>query len=307
MANKRTLYGYISIVLAVILWGASFVWSKELLNSHFGVFTILSCRIVIACLALMIIFLPNRKIERIRKGDYKLFFTLALFEPFLYFLGENFGLKYVSSSFAAMIVALIPIFVALTMHFVFKDILKKELIIGVFASIFGVVLMSIGSSTGETSIKGVLLLSLAVLTAAAYTVSLQTLIKRGYSPVSITFWQNALALVYFIPCFFIFDFSHISEYLWTPNNIFNLVCLGVLCSAGAYAFYSNAARLLSITKISIFTNIIPVITIILAVSIGQESLTLMKSTGIVIAVLGVIFSQSSVLSKNKTKSNINES
>ncbi len=295
--EKRKLYGYISIILSAILWGASFVWSKGLLNDGFPVFTIVTIRIIIASVILLLIFATTKKLEKIRRKDLGVFFLLAFLEPFLYFIGENGGLKYVSSSFASMMIALIPIFVAFTMYFVFKEKLRKELLFGVIASILGVVMMSYGEEETLVSFKGIMLLMLAVLTAAAYSVTLQVLIKRGYGPVTITTWQNILALVFFVPCFFIFDFKTSLELHWTAKNIIDLICLGVLCSAGAYGFYSNAAKMLSVSKIAIFTNLIPVVTIIIAVSVGQENVTLLKALGILIAVSGVIFSQSNIFKK----------
>ena len=55
--------------------------------------------------------------------------------------------------------------------------------------------------------------------------------------------------------------------------------------------YSYAAKHISITKLSVFTNAIPIVTICGAALLGQEALTLQKFVGIAIVVAGVVLSQ----------------
>lgn len=55
-------------------------------------------------------------------------------------------------------------------------------------------------------------------------------------------------------------------------------------------------------KVSVFTNAIPVVTIIFAVSMGQETLTWPKAAGILIVVGGLVLSQS-VLGKKERYEN----
>jgi drug/metabolite transporter (DMT)-like permease len=297
--NKNLLYGYIAICISVVLWGISFVWTKGLLNNNFPVFTIVTVRIITASIFLFIIFKINKGLEKIRKKDIKTFFLLALFEPFLYFIGEDFGLKYVDASFAAIIIALIPIVTTITLHFFYKDKLKIELLIGAIISVTGVVIMSLSkNNTFDFSVKGLMLLLLAVVTAAGYSVILQKLLK-SYGPVTITTYQNIFAIVFYLPMFFIFDFKSFSSLNWSFSNVRDLLCLAILCSAVAYALYSYSAKVISVAKVSIFTNLIPIITIIFSYLIGQETISFNKVLGIIIVVLGVILSQSNIINKKK--------
>ena len=52
--------------------------------------------------------LATKKFEKIKPKDYLLFFFSSFFNPFLYFIGENYGLDKVSASVSAFIVATIP-------------------------------------------------------------------------------------------------------------------------------------------------------------------------------------------------------
>ena len=55
--------------------------------------------------------------------------------------------------------------------------------------------------------------------------------------------------------------------------------------------YSYSAKILSVIKVSIFTNAIPIVTIIVAIILGQETFSISKVLGIVIVVLGLLLSQ----------------
>lgn len=291
MENKNTLSGYIAISFSMLFWGFSFVWTKQLLNADFPVFTIVLFRLVFASAIFVTLFKLQHKLEKIQKGDFKYFLLLSLFEPFLYFIGEDFGLKYVDASFAAVIIALIPIIVTVTMHFVEKEQLRWELLLGTVVSIVGIALMTFGAgSTLHFSLKGFLLLSIALFSAAGYSVLLSRLL-RSYSPITITTTQNYMAIFFYLPFVLLFDLKHWGTIAWSGSAIVNLLCLAVFCSAGAYMLYSYAAKQVSITKISVFTNAIPIVTMIVAAIIGQEVFTMQKLMGIVVVVAGVILSQ----------------
>lgn len=291
MKKQNLLFGYLAISIAMLFWGISFVWTKQLLIAGFPVFTIVFFRLIVSSAFLFSFFKWQDKLEKIRTGDWKWFFLLSLFEPFLYFIGEDFGLKYVDASFAAVIIALIPIAVTFTMHFVEKEPLHWKMLLGIVVSVFGVGLMSIGpDNTFSFSSKGFLLLMLAVASASGYSVLLARLLKH-YGPVSITTYQNMISILYYLPFVCVFDMRHFSSLTWNFSTVGSLLCLAILCSSGAYVLYSYAAKEISISKVSVFTNAIPIVTILFASMMGQETCSVQKIIGIVVVVGGVVFSQ----------------
>lgn len=291
MKKNNTLLGYVAIMFSMLFWGISFVWTKQLLNADFPVCTIVLFRLLIASVIFVTFFKLRGKLERIRHGDVRQFLLLAFFEPFLYFIGEDFGLKYVDASFASVMIALIPIVVSVTMYFCEHEPLSWRLLVGTLISIFGIGLMSFNpSNTLSFSWKGFSLLLVALFAAGGYSVLLVRLLKN-YGPVTVTTYQNLMAIPLYLPLVCVFDLHHWSAIQWTFSSVFNLVCLAVFCSAGAYMLYSYAAKQISITKLSVFTNAIPIVTIIIASLLGLEVFTARKFIGIFIVVLGVLFSQ----------------
>jgi len=291
MKNHNTFTGYVAISLSMLFWGVSFVWTKQLLNSGFPVFTIVFFRLLLASAIFVTLFKLQHRLQKIQKGDFKLFFLLSLFEPFLYFIGEDFGLKHVDASFAAVIIALIPIVVSVTMYFVEKEPLHWWLLAGTLISIVGIALISSGGAGLHTiSITGLAFLSLSLLAAGGYSVLLTRLIQK-YSPITVTTYQNMLSIPLYLPFVCIFDLHQWGSISWNANAWLCLFCLAIFCSAGAYMLYSFAAQKIHITRLSVFTNAIPIVTILVSAAIGLEVFTPTKFIGILIVVFGVIVSQ----------------
>lgn len=288
---KEKGLGYIAILFAMLFWGLSFVWIKHLLNNNFPVFTIVFIRLVLASAVFVTLLSIGKKLQRVERADYKDFILLAFFEPFLYFIGEDFGLKYVDASYAAVIIALIPIVISITMYFAERAPIRWEFVVGTLISVAGVLMLTT-SPDGQAafSLKGTLLLGLAVLAAAGYSVQLTRLLKK-YTPATVTTWQNFIAIPLYLPLILIFDVKQWPSLTWDFDAVLSLVCLALLCSAGAYMLYSYSVKKLTVTKTCVFTNLIPIVTLLAAAAIGQETFTQMKFWGILVIVAGVTFSQ----------------
>ena len=120
------LVWYALILLTVFLWGMSFLWSDRVLDRQVPVFTFIFTRMVIAASALTLFSLLTGKFQRIRKGDFKWFAAMTAFEPFLYFLGETFGLKITGSpTLCSVIIATIPVFSLIVGRILFKEKLSS--------------------------------------------------------------------------------------------------------------------------------------------------------------------------------------
>lgn len=291
-STSSLVKGYIAILFAMLFWGISFVWTKQLLNNNIPVFTIILIRLTIASVCFVSLFKIKGLLEKIQPHDLKYFLLLSFFEPFLYFIGEDFGLKFVDASYAAVIIALIPIIVSITMYFAENEPIRWEFILGATISVFGVLLLTLSpNGSFAFSLKGTLLLCLALAAAAGYSVLLSRLLKK-YRPLTVTTYQNLIAIPFYLPFVLVFDVNNWSLATWDAYSWVCLICLALFCSAGAYMLYSYSVKCISVTKTVIFTNLIPIVTLIVAAIIGQETFTQTKFWGILVVVVGVIMSQS---------------
>ena len=291
LQKKNHLVAYIVLIFAEIFWGISFVWTKELLNDGFDVVLILTVRLIISALILLGFATLTKQIEPIRKSDYKLFFLLAFFEPFLYFLSENYGLKFVDASYAAILIAIIPVIVPFGLRIFYKERITPMVLIGVTISIIGVAIISISNGLqGNFSLIGLILLMVSVLSAVGYNIVLYKLLS--YKPITIIIWQNIISAVLYIPI--LLSMQSVESILgmnWSVKAIFYMSMLAILCSSLAFMAFSFAAKRIQIAKASAFTNLIPIFTIIFALMIGQETITLAKAIGMIIVIAGVFASQ----------------
>ena len=99
------VYTYILVIFSMIFWGMSFVWSKIVLQYYDPITTVL-LRLLISSAILFTGLRIFNRIQKLNRQDYKLFFLSALLNPFLYFLGENYGLQLTSPTISSIIIAI---------------------------------------------------------------------------------------------------------------------------------------------------------------------------------------------------------
>ena len=290
--KKSTVYPLLT--LASIIWGVSFIITKQLFltESHITVFIIMTFRLFLATAVAVPSLLLLHKLEPIRPGHLKWFLLLALCEPFIYSICETSGVQLVSGSMASIVVATIPLFVPFGMAIAFKQKIRPVTLIGIVLSLVGLSVMLLFGGQGNLDANpiGLAWLFGAVLIAVVFTIMLVKLIDH-YQPITITVYQNLFGLLYFIPVMLIADGSNLPLLSYSPRMILLLLILGVFCSTLAYIFYNIGVANLGATSACIFTNVIPVFSLVAAILIGQEQLTWSKPIGIIIVVAGVILAQ----------------
>ena len=288
--KKVQLPVYFYPLAAMLFWGMSFVWTTILLK-YFQPVSIIFIRLIISSLFLFSVSLIFNKWEKVQRSDFWLFFLSAVFNPFLYFLGENYGLKYSSPTTTSVIIATIPVFSPVVAYFFFREKLTPINIAGLFLSFGGVILMLITKNFSLTvDKKGILFLSEAVLAALIYSVLVRKLTFR-YKPLTIIKYQNLIGVFLFLPIFFVFE-SH-SAFHVKPNFeiISSFLLLSILASSLSFVFYTKSIQMLGISKANIFSNLIPVFTAIFSFFILAEQFTVQKLAGMVLLITGVYISE----------------
>lgn len=274
----------------MLLWGMSFVWTAVALR-YYEPISIIFLRLTISTIFLFLWLKLFGKFEKIQAADFKLFIISALFNPFLYFLGENYGVKLTSPTVSAVVIATIPLFASVAAFFMLREKLTLLNISGMILSFAGVLIMLLTSNFSfEASPIGVAALLFAVATAIGYSVYLKKLSSR-YSPIFIIAVQNLIGLIFFLPVFLIFDFSHFITIKPNFEVIGSIVALAVFCSSIAFVAFTIATREIGVSKTNIFANLIPVFTGVFSFLIIGEQLNSQKVMGISLVVAGLFFSQ----------------
>jgi len=289
MGQKKWIV-YLAVIFAMIFWAFSFVWVKEVYVAY-GPLTTVFIRLLIATSLLMIYGRITNKLIKIEKKDYRAFILLAFFEPFLYFMGESFGLQYVSSTMGAMIIATIPLFSPVAASKYYGEKLSVRNLIGIILSFIGVGIVVFDSSFNFiASPLGIALEFLAVFSAIAYTVVLKDLSYK-YNPTTIITYQNFIGIFFFLPLWLIFESKTM---LSTPFNLDAFIAilkLAIFASCIAFILYTYSIKNLGINDANMFINIIPVLTAVFAWYILDDALTVRKIVGIGVVITGLFVAQ----------------
>lgn len=286
--QKIKIYG--AIILAMVFWSVSFIWTKVAIES-FRPVTLISLRLVIASVLLYLFAKFSGKFQKIRPHEIKWFVFLAFFEPFLYYLGETYGLTLVEPTPAAVIVSTIPLFAPVFAYFFLKEKIAISNVIGILISLVGVLLVVYQPGAGfSASPLGVALLFLAVFSAICYSAILRK-ISTHYSIINVIFYQSIIGLVFFIPTFLITDYSTIGQITVTRDAVYSLIMLAVLCSVLAFVFFAWVVRQVGVTRTQVFVNLIPVFTALFSWLFMNSFISNLQWLGIAVAVTGLFISQ----------------
>ena len=292
MMKKIRLPVYFYALTAMLLWGMSFIWSSVLLQYYEPV-TIIFIRLVISsALLYAFMFVSGQKVKLERK-DFFLVFLSALFNPFLYFLGENYGLKYSTPTISAVIIATIPLFSPVIAYITFKERLTPINFIGIAISFCGVILMLVTRSLSLVAdARGVIFLFGAVFAALLYSVTLRKL-TENYSAVLLVATQNLIGVFLFMPFFVIFELKTTIAVTVTAEVVTSMLLLAILASSVSFVFFAHSVKLLGMSKTNIFSNLIPVFTAIFSYFLLSESFSPQKIAGIGLVISGVYLSERS--------------
>ena len=288
--RKDDLMAYLAVTFAMIFWSYTFVWYKEVYDFYNPV-TVVFFRLIISSIFLTILLYPTKRLQKIQKEDFKYFILVSIFNPFLYFLGESYGVKHVSSTLAAVVIATIPLFTSITSSIFLHEKITKMNISGILISVLGVGMVIFNKSElASVSFLGIGMLLLAVVAAIAYSVVLKKLTQR-YNSSTIVTYHNIIGIFLFAPLFFILDFqdfklSGFSSEAWIP-----LIELAVFGSSFAFILFTFAVQHLGVGKANAFTNLIPVLTAVIAYFVLKEVLNISKVTGIILVIGGLFLSQ----------------
>jgi drug/metabolite transporter (DMT)-like permease len=272
------------------IWGMSFIWSKIVFEYLPPVSTILA-RLILSSLFLWLWLAFIRKLRIPKKKDFVALIILALLQPFVYFIGESFGLQRTTAVVSAVIIALIPVFTPIFAAMLGQERLGWQNVLGLLISFLGVgIIVSSKGFQVEADYIGILFLLLAVLAAIAYTLWVKK-IGLGLSGIEVIAWQNTIGIFLFIPLFLWLDIDVIPLQAIEPRMWLSLLSLSVLASSLAFIFYFDSVRKLGPSRSNVFSNLITVFTAIMAWIILGEHLTLSKISGIVIVIAGVLLTQ----------------
>lgn len=292
MENRANGTAYIAATTAIIFWGFSFVWANILLLNNIPIFTFLFVRLSVAGILLLVFTKCIGKLQKVAPKDMLWMGIMALSEPFVYFIGETFGMQATGSAIiASVIIATIPIFCLIAEKIIWKVPFNIYKTVGILLTLPGIVMVVF--QEGALSIEhlyGIALLFMAVAASITYSMIVKKLSAK-YNTLTITTYQFAIGAIYFLPFFLLYGLNGLTPQFFSAKILSPLLALAIFCSCVSFALWVYVIGKLGITRTNIFSALIPAVSAVGAFMLGQESLSVIKIAGIAIVIAGVILAQ----------------
>jgi len=282
---------YLAAGLYACTVGFSFLFIKLALKSA-SPLDVLAHRFLTAFIAALPPLLMGK--TKLHLREFASILPLALFYPALFFLLQTFGLMFIPSSEAGMLLAVAPVLTLLLASVWLKERTNYKQILFVLLSVGGVVFVSMmkGADMGVLGLRGGALLLGAAISMAFYAVLARKLAKQ-YTVYKLTLMMSFTGFLLFngialasraaagtLPAFFA-PFAD-------PVYVIAVLFLGIVASFLS-AFLSNYALTeLQASKMSVFSNLATVIAMFAGAVFLREPLHWYHITGGAAIIAGVL-------------------
>ncbi|CAK7016905.1 MAG: hypothetical protein PEPC_00697 [Peptostreptococcus russellii] len=288
-----TKKAYIATLIQVAIIGFSFMFVKVALE-YVSPLVLLSYRFFFALLASLLPIIVKKVSVDIKVSDILKILPLSLFYPVLFFGFQSFGLLYSSSTEAGIIIATAPIFTAILSNIFLKEKTTKVQNLFICFSMSGIIYISVVNSMQIEgfSIFGTILLILSTVSMAFYNIMSRKL-SETYSHYTLTFIMTLIGFIIFTVLSignYAIDPKAISitEPLTSAKFLFAIVYLGVFSSFVSSLLTNYALSKLEASKVSVFSNLTPIITLLVGVFILSEEINYKHLIGIAVTIIGVL-------------------
>lgn len=277
----------------MVAWGTSFLSSKVLMvNGGFTPVEVFVYRFVFAYFLLLI--MTYKKIRANNLKDEFLFLVCGLCAGSIYFVAENYGLKYTTTGNVSLLVAISPIFTTVLMAFIYRFVPKPNVIIGSLIAFLGVACI-IFSGDEEFEINP---LGDFIALSAALSWSIYTIVAKRLTPIYSTFFISRKLFFYGVitalplliiqdqplKLWLIFDMNQ-------PQYMLNFLFLGLFCSAFAYLVWNEAMKVLGAIKANNYLYMQPLVTMIAGYFVLDEQIVLLGYIGCFLIIGGIMISE----------------
>ena len=198
------------------------------------------------------------------------------------------GLRHTTPANSALLYALTPAIVFLLVLIIHRERTTLKKTLGVVIALAGVCILIFehGISLDTAYTKGNLMIFVAMVAWSLFTLLGRPLVKK-YGALRVTALHMMIGALIYLPIGLYFS-SMVDLETLTPMLWGDIIYLGLISSAVNYAIWYYALGKLETSKVAIFQNLQPIMTTILALSLGRVELTPILIGGGVMALAGVL-------------------
>ncbi len=288
--EKEKRQGLIAILCANTMFGLNIPVTKALMAGWMTPMGYTATRMIFGAIVFWSIGAFLRQ-EKVRGKDI----LVMLLGGLIGYMGTQFffsqSLKYTSPVVFALIMALTPVLVLIIAAIFLKEVIPFRKVIGIGMSVSGAALVILlgtkGGAGGANSLLGLVFALLCVLAYSVYLVITRT-ISLKYKPVTVAKWMFLISAAISMP-FGISEFN--SQTIFTNEAtgmaISLLVFALLFSSVLAFFLMPYALKRLEASTVSIFMNWQPIVASVLAIIVGQDTLTWDKPVAVILVLSGV--------------------
>ena len=285
---SRRLAGHLFTFVTITIWSVAFVGNKVLL-SHLTPLEIMLYRFLLAWGLMLLLYPRWRTFRSWRDEGY--FFLLGFLGIFVYFLLENFALRFTQAGNVGLYMGAIPILTAFLAHFLVRgERFHAALLLGFFLALAGMGLILFSERQFTLRLRGDLLALAGAATFALYSVALEKA-PRGYHFLLITrksFFYGIVLMLLSLP--FSAESFHLDA-LTLPAVWLNLLFLGLFSSGLAFILWQQGIERIGPVSAGNYIYLVPLLTALTGVIVLNEEITPAMLTGGALILLGLFVAQ----------------
>ena len=293
MSSDR-LRAHAAMVLTALIWGASFTLMKLALR-EISPLEMTLLRYPIAAFGFAAVLLICRgSLPSIPKCDWVRTLAAALTGIVGYGVVVSIGLQNSASSITGLINTIVPVFTLILSYFFLGERLTRNKLFGIIIALCGVILIVVrGSGDADftiASIIGPILVTTAMFSWSIYSVLAKPLLA-DYPAISFTALMMILGTILMSPAAMVIDWSnlpHVSPIVWIAAAF-----AGIGSTLIGQLLWNYSLTILDASQVSVYMYLVPVTTLISAILLLGEVVTVYFVLGGALIVVGVALTQTS--------------
>ena len=286
--KKQTVLATCASIGAQVIFGFSFMFTKISLD-YASPMTIVADRYIIAFLVMSLIMIISRQRIKLGRNVWKIV-VMSLFQPFLYFIFETYGLKMTTSAFSSVMISLIPVAAMICGIFVLKEVPTALQYVFSAISVAGVSAMALsGKSDGTVTVLGIILLLGAVFSSCGFNLTSRKY-SGEFSALERTYATTIVGAITFTIIALLENSCDVSL-LVSPFNssafVWGILYLSIGSSVVAFFLLNYANTYLPVARTTVFSNITTVVSVFAGMIFLNEKITALGIFSVAMIIVGV--------------------
>ncbi|PAF38988.1 EamA family transporter [Terribacillus saccharophilus] len=277
------------IAIISIIWGYLWVTVKIGLED-FPPFLFSSFRLLIGAAVLVIVLLVKKVRILPEKHEWKPFFILAALMCIGYYALSTFGMQFVDSGVSSVLVYTMPIIVSVMAHFMLKERLVMNKVIGLLVGAAGLVCI-IGTKLFHLSFDLTLVGEAIIVVSAFFWAGANIYTKKvggAHHKIKMTMWQMLIGAVLLFVISFASEHAAITNLTVSTSSLLALLYNGILGSAVAFVGWNWVLSKIEASIASISLMSVPLLGLFFGwLQLGEE-ITPNIILGAVLVCIGIL-------------------